>query len=341
MSLHGAGALRERQVIERQVRHMVQLVDDLLDISRITRGKIRLKRQATEISGVLAKAIEMASPLLEQREHNLEVVVARTGLVVDGDPMRLAQVFANLLTNAAKYTPPGGRVTVRAEAERGDVVVRISDTGIGIAPEVLPRIFELFVQERQALDRSQGGLGLGLTIVRNLIERHGGTVRAWSAGVGQGSEFVVRLPRASTATGAADTATLSWPAAATPAASALRALIVDDNADGAEMLAAALGAKGIETRVATDPLAALQIAADYTPDVAFLDIGLPLMDGYELAARLKSMPPLADTRFVAVTGFGQTSDRRRTAAAGFHHHLVKPVDLRAIDAVLEEIPPRA
>ena len=336
----GIGAERERTVIERQVKHLTRLVDDLLDVSRIARGKVELKEETVELATIVSEAIEVSGPIVEQRSHTLDVVVPREGLAVRGDPTRLGQVVSNLLTNAAKYTPPGGRVSVQASAEHGEVVLRVADTGIGIAPEVLPRIFDLFVQERQALDRSQGGLGLGLTIARNLIERHGGTVRAWSGGVGQGSEFVVRLPRVSTAAGSHQAATDTAPTPIPPAVSAIRALIVDDNADGAEMLAAALGAKGVETRVATDPLAALQIASAYAPDVAFLDIGLPMMDGYELAARLQAMPALAGTRFVAVTGFGQSSDRRRTAEAGFQHHLVKPVDLRAIDAVLGDMPPR-
>jgi signal transduction histidine kinase len=339
----GIGAERERTIIERQVNHLTRLVDDLLDVSRIARGKVELKEETVELATIVNEAIEVSAPIVEQRSHTLDVRVPREGLAVRGDPTRLGQVVSNLLTNAAKYTPPGGRVTVRASAEHGEVVLRVADTGIGIAPEVLPRIFDLFVQERHALDRSQGGLGLGLTIARNLIERHGGTIRAWSAGIGQGSEFVVRLPRVSPSTGAGESGAEAGPTAVTPAAGAIRALIVDDNADGAEMLAAALGAKGIETRVATDPLSALQIAADYAPDVAFLDIGLPVMDGFELVARLKAMPHLTAARFVAVTGFGQSSDRRRTADAGFHHHLVKPVDLRAIDAVIADLapPPRA
>jgi signal transduction histidine kinase len=197
MKLRGSdGAERERTVIERQVNHLTRLVDDLLDVSRIARGRVELKEEVVEMAVVVAKAIEMASLLLEQRTQSLAVDVARHGLPVHGDPTRLSQVVSNLLTNAAKYTPPGGHITVRGEHDQRDVVLRVKDTGIGIAPNVLPRVFDLFVQERQALDRSQGGLGLGLTIVRNLVERHHGSVSAHSDGPGRGSEFVVRLPRA-------------------------------------------------------------------------------------------------------------------------------------------------
>jgi len=335
MKLRGeAGSERERTVIERQVSHLTRLVDDLLDVSRIARGRVELKTEIVEVAEVVAKAIEMASPLLEQRNHTLKVDVPRRGLRVDGDTTRLGQVISNLLTNAAKYTPPNGMVTMRAEQVDDEVVLSVRDTGIGISPEVLPRIFDLFVQERQALDRSQGGLGIGLTIVRSLIERHGGSVSARSDGRGKGSEFIIRLPLEERAAPGAD-ALPALPAAVAPAAGALRILVVDDNGDGAEMLAAALVGKGYDTRVAHDAPAALRVAADFLPDVAFLDLGLPVMDGYELAAHLRELPGLADLRLIAVTGYGQTSDRRRTRDAGFHGHLVKPVDIDAIEATLK------
>jgi PAS domain S-box-containing protein len=339
----GEGSERERTVIERQVTHLTRLVDDLLDVSRIARGKVELKEEVIEIAEVVAKALEVSSPVFEQRTHALDIDVPRHGLAVRGDPTRLSQVVSNLLTNAAKYTPPGGRVGVHARQEDADVVLCVSDTGIGIAPDVLPYVFDLFVQERQAIDRSQGGLGLGLTIVRNLIERHGGSVSATSAGVGRGSEFVVRLPRVAASASAGDDghAGSADAARSTAAASPIRVLVVDDNQDGAEMLALALAAKGFHARVAHDAPAALAIAAGYAPDIAFLDIGLPVMDGYELAARLREMPGLAGMRLVAITGYGQESDRRRTREAGFHHHLVKPVDLQAIDAVVREAQPGA
>ncbi len=343
MKLRGAaGSERERTVIERQVNHLTRLVDDLLDVSRIARGRVELKREIVEIAEVVAKAIEMASPLLEQRTHSLFVDVPRPGLQVDGDPTRLSQVVSNLLTNAAKYTPPNGEITIHAELLGDEVVLSVRDTGIGIAADVLPTIFDLFVQERQALDRSQGGLGIGLTIVRSLIERHGGSVSARSNGPGKGSEFVVRLPAAGREHGIPERRPASARIEAQlPASGAARILVVDDNEDGAEMLAAALVGKGYDARVAYDAPTALRVAAEFTPDVAFLDIGLPVMDGYELAAHLRQIPGLEALHLIALTGYGQDSDRRRTQEAGFHHHLVKPVDINDVEAALARDPRQA
>lgn len=327
MKLQGPeGSERARIVIERQVNHLTRLVDDLLDVSRIARGKVELR---TEV-------VEMASPLLEQRAHTLTVDMPRQGLRVDGDPMRLSQVVSNLLTNAAKYTPPGGQITVRAEPVDGEVELRVRDTGMGIAPDALPHVFDLFVQERQAIDRSQGGLGLGLTIVRNLVERHGGSVLARSEGLGHGSEFVVRLPRSAPSLDLAGLpAAPAGPEAAAGRDGAPRILVVDDNEDAAEMLSDALTRKGYETRVAYDAPTALRVAAAFAPDVAFLDIGLPVMDGYELATHLRKIPGLSGLRLIAVTGYGQESDYQKTREAGFHHHLVKPVDVAAIEAAVK------
>ncbi len=336
MKLHGPeGSDRARTVIERQVMHLTRLVDDLLDVSRIARGKVELKTETVEIADVVAKAIEMASPLLEQRIHALTVDVPRSGLQVDGDPTRLNQVISNLLTNAAKYTPPGGHITVRGEQVADEVVVRVRDTGIGIAPDVLPRIFDLFVQERQAIDRSQGGLGIGLTIVRNLVERHGGSVAATSEGAGLGSEFIIRLPKAVQVSEVFKSqAPAPLAAMRMPHAGAPRILVVDDNEDGAEMLAEVLMRRGYDTRVAFDAPTALRVAAEFSPDIAFLDIGLPVMDGYELASHLRDLPGLKALRLIAVTGYGQQSDREKAREAGFHHHLVKPVDIDAVEAVV-------
>ena len=336
MKLRGGGGLeREREVIERQVGHLTRLVEDLLDVSRITRGKVAIKEEDVEIAESVAKAIEMTTPLLDQRTHVLDVDVPRK-LWVRGDPVRLSQVFSNLITNAAKYTAPGGHITIRGMEEHSNVVIRIRDTGIGIAPDVLPKVFDLFVQERQDIDRSQGGLGLGLTIVRNIVERHGGTVSAHSDGPGAGSEFVVRLPRSNAPAGLEATGDLNSAAVPTVASSdtALKILVVDDSIDGAEMLAAALSAKGYKTHVAFDGPAALRIAAEFRPAIVFLDIGLPVMDGYELAARLRDLPELSGVRLFALTGYGQESDRQRTRNAGFDHHFTKPIDLDAIDVVL-------
>jgi PAS domain S-box-containing protein len=338
MKLRGEpGSERERTIIERQVNHLTRLVDDLLDVSRIARGRVELKTEIIELSEVVAKAIEMASPLLEQRNHILKVDVRRHGLKIEADATRLSQVISNLLTNAAKYTPPNGVVSVTASRVADEVVLSVRDTGIGISAENLPRVFDLFVQERQALDRSQGGLGIGLTIVRSLVERHGGSVSARSDGPGKGSEFIIRLPIEGRAGAGADTpgavATENAPQAT--GGSAIRILIVDDNEDGAEMLAYVLTGKGYETRVAHDAPTALRVAAEFLPNVAFLDLGLPVMDGYELAAHLRRLPGLADLRLIAVTGYGQESDRRRTSEAGFHGHLVKPVDIGALEEAVK------
>ena len=323
---------RERQVIERQVQHLVSLVDDLLDVSRITRGKIQINARPVEISEVVAKAIETASPLLEQKGHDLRVEVSREGLAVDGDPDRLAQVVANLLTNAAKYTEHGGRISVHAAAVSGEVILRVEDSGIGIAPEMLPRVFDLFVQERQALDRAQGGLGLGLAIVRSLVHLHGGRIAAHSDGPGRGAAFVVGLPLS--------TAEMLLPdeqvgLTLRPPETVRRILVVDDNLDAATMLADALTAQGHVARVASDGVEALRVAAELHPDVALLDIGLPVMDGYEVARRLAEDPRFAGIKMVAVTGYGQEQDRRRSADAGFSAHVVKPVDLEQLRAVVE------
>jgi signal transduction histidine kinase/DNA-binding response OmpR family regulator len=323
---------RERTVIERQVRHLVGLVDDLLDISRITRGKIRLTRMPTELSDVVARGIELASPLVEQHQQNLAVDVPTQGLAVLADPDRLAQVVSNLLTNAAKYTPPGGHIRVSAEVEGADVVLRVRDTGIGIDAAMLPRVFDLFTQDRQAIDRAQGGLGLGLAIVRSLVALHGGSVSARSEGHGRGSEFIVRLPHLSVEIG---TTVESARGAADPAApSGLRVLVVDDNEDAALMLVEALTHAGHQTIVAHDGPDALQVAMESKPHVALLDIGLPVMDGFELARQIRSNPQLTATRLIAVTGYGQEHDRMRTQAAGFDAHLVKPVDLQHVSDLI-------
>jgi PAS domain S-box-containing protein len=335
MKLQGDGGNElARTIIERQVTHLTRLVDDLLDVSRIARGKVELKTQVVELAEVLVKAIEMASPLVEERRHTLNVQVPTSGLGINADPTRMSQVISNLLTNAAKYTPTGGRINVQAERVDDEVVLRVRDTGIGIPPDVLPRIFELFVQDRQAIDRSQGGLGIGLSIVRNLVERHGGSVSAQSDGQGCGSEFVVRLPW------------VARPDAVTPAvgapvstgqpsnAGAPRVLVIDDNEDGSTMLAKALTHLGHDTRVAHDAPTALRLAAEFRPDVAVVDIGLPVMDGYELAAHLRRIPGLASLRLIALTGYSQDSDRQKSRAAGFDHHLVKPIDIEALEKVM-------
>jgi signal transduction histidine kinase len=327
---------RERTILERQVSHLTRLVDDLLDVSRIARGKVELKHETVELGDIVARAVEVASPLLEQQAHTLVLDVQRTGLPVRGDAARLTQVISNLLTNATKYTPRGGRIAVSTAAEPGEggqVSVRVEDNGVGMSPEVLEHAFDLFVQGRQSIERAHGGLGLGLTIVRSLVERHGGTVSAYSAGPDRGSEFVVRLPRARQEDAAG--APSRQPAAIRPgSARGLRVLVVDDNADATDMLASALAFQGCEVEVAHDGLEALRLGQARSFDAALLDIGLPVMDGYELASRLRELPNLARTRLVAVTGYGQESDRRRALAAGFEEHLVKPVDIATLEAIV-------
>jgi PAS domain S-box-containing protein len=325
MKLRGVTALeRERAILSRQVHHMMRLVDDLLDVARITRGQIELKRERVEVAALINEAIETASPLLEAREHHVAVDV-RAGLWVDGDRARLVQIFGNLVTNAAKYTDRGGRIQVSGVGDGDWVAVSVHDNGIGIAPELQPRVFDLFVQGTRGQDRAEGGLGIGLSLVRSLTLLHGGTV-ALSSSAERGTELTVRLPAAE--------AEVAVPAAAAAAhnASARRVLVVDDNTDAAELLAVALVDAGHEVRVAHDGPEALVLAAEFAFDVALLDLGLPAMDGIELGERLRASGRRG--RLVAVTGYGQECDRARTAAAGFDAHLVKPVSL---DTVLRAV----
>ncbi len=327
---------KERFILERQVNHLVRLVDDLLDVSRITRGKLELKREPLELHQVVAKALETAGPLIEERRHRLSVAVPSTGLPIFGDEHRLAQVFANLLTNAARYTEPAGDIEVTAERDQTDAILQVRDNGIGIPPEMHQTLFEPFVQGPRGSDRSQGGLGLGLAIVHNLVTLHGGRVRVESAGQGRGSTFVVRLPlRDSVEAGAMKN---GQPLLAPSAdAGRTRVLLVDDNRDAVEGLAELLATVGYETRVTFDPAAALRLASDFAPDVALIDIGLPVMDGYELAQRLRELPGLSQLRLIAVTGYSQPSDRQRSAAAGFSRHLVKPVGLEEVAPAIEQV----
>jgi PAS domain S-box-containing protein len=325
---------RERTVIERQVKHLMRLVDDLLDVSRIARAKVILELERLELHEVVRSALELASPLLEERAHHVVVEVPPLGLPIEGDSARLTQVVANLLTNAAKYTPERGRIELRGAIDDDMVVLRVLDNGTGIPADVLPRIFELFVQGRQTIERALGGLGLGLTIVRSLVEQHGGTVTAHSAGRDQGSEFVIRLPLATPMAQPSSSLTKDLFLPPNETLRGVRLLVVDDNVDAAELLTALLESRGCVVQVAHDGSAALKIAATRSFDAALLDIGLPVMDGYELAARLRALNTMRSARLIAITGYGQASDRERALAAGFDHHLVKPVALRALEEVL-------
>ncbi len=325
------GITREVSVIERQSQHIARLVDDLLDVSRIASGKVVLHKETIGVAALVAAAIEIASPAIENGRHTLVVDVPKHGLVVDVDRGRMTQVFANLLANAAKYTPADGRISITAACEGPDVLISVEDTGVGISDELLPRVFDLFVQARQTLDRSQGGLGLGLALVKNLAAMHGGTVSAHSLGRGHGSTFTVRLPRSEVAVAEGSP---SLPSLVAAEAHHQRVLVVDDNADGADMLAEALKHLGYRAMVANDGPEALRIAGEFAPQVALLDIGLPIMDGYELAARLRAQLP--NVTLVAITGYGQERDRQRTRSAGFQAHLTKPVDLEELASFLAD-----
>ncbi len=338
MDLRGvAGAERERTILRRQVQHLNRLVDDLLDVSRIVSGKIQLAKARVEIAEVIGRAIEMINPLLDRGTHTLRLSVPATGLPIDADATRMVQVISNLLANACKYTDPGGNISVAAAHEGEQVVIRIGDSGLGIEPEMLSRVFDLFAQEAQPVDRARGGLGLGLPIARSLVNLHGGTISAESAGRGMGALFTVRLPIASSVM----KATVNEPAqtiAPTPQALARRVLIVDDNQDAAETLAEMLSASGHTARVAFDGPAALAVLPDFAPDVALLDIGLPVMDGYELARRMRESPAGKKARILAVTGYGQENDRLRSQAAGFDAHLIKPLSLEDLLQAIEANP---
>jgi CheY-like chemotaxis protein len=317
--------VKERALIERQVKHMVRLVDDLLDVSRIASGKIVLSREPVELYDVVRQAVELVRPLIDAKRHALSVGVSRAGLVVDVDPSRLAQIIANLLANAGKYTPVGGIISVTAERRDDTIAIAVEDNGIGISKEMLPRVFDLFAQERQALDRAQGGLGLGLAIVKTLVALHGGNVTVTSAGHEQGSRFVVELPAA--------LAVLSPPVAAPETAYVHhKILVVDDNTDSADLTALVLAEMGHEVRVAYDGPSAIATVGAFVPDVALLDIGLPGMTGYELATELDAR--IGHIRFIAMSGYGQPRDRDRSRDAGFASHLVKPVTIAVLrDAV--------
>lgn len=322
MDLKGYDGAHERKLIERHVSYLRRLVDDLLDISRITRGKIALQRKRVEIADIVSEAVELVGPLLEERRHGLSVEVPLRGLQVIADPTRLAQVVVNLLTNAARYTDPGGHIVVQATTQGRWAQISVRDDGIGISSDILPELFEYFVQGTRTLEQSRGGLGLGLTIVRQMIELHGGEVDVRSDGPGKGSEFTVRVPLADDPSKPASEAPEQPPL---PKGASLRILVVDDNIDAAETVADALELLGHRTRTAHDGPSALQLARRHGFDVAVLDIGLPVMDGFELARRIRELHPRI--RLIAVTGYGQEHDRRRSAECGFARHLVKPVGL--------------
>ncbi len=329
LRMGGAGdqALRTHEMMERQLRHLVRMVDDLLDISRITLGKVELRRERVDFRTALGSALESTRPLIEASNHELAVRLPADALPLDADPTRLAQVLANLLNNAAKYTPPGGRIQLTADIEGPTLIVRVHDTGIGIPTDMLPRVFDMFTQVHRSIEHSQGGLGIGLTLVRRLLEMHGGGVDAQSAGTNQGSTFIVRLPLAERIEAPAAVA------APTAARIAHRILVVDDNEDAAETLSMLLAFEGHTTRLAHDGESALAVAAEFRPDTVFLDIGMPGMNGYEAARHLRDAHG-ASMRIIALTGWGAEEDRRLAHEAGFDHHLVKPLDPTMLAAAL-------
>jgi signal transduction histidine kinase/CheY-like chemotaxis protein/PAS domain-containing protein len=369
----GATADRPREIIERQLHHLIRLVDDLLDVSRITHGTIPLRRVAIDLAAVIRQAIETSRPCAEERGHTLSVGLPNEPIYLDADPVRLAQVFNNLLNNACKYTEPHGRIALQAERDGEEAVVTVRDTGVGIPKERLGSIFDMFTQVDRSLERTQGGLGIGLTLVRRLVEEHGGNVVARSEGPGRGSEFEVRLPVLEVAPESAST---EFPAVAPrfgapnqagatrrPATAASsetqgsetpgsvagnghrsgpkrRALVVDDNVDSAESLAILLEATGNETRTAHDGMEAIAAAETFKPQVVFLDIGMPRLNGYDTARRIREQPWGRNMVLVAVTGWGQEEDRRRSKEAGFDAHLVKPADYTEVSRLLASTHPR-
>jgi len=322
-----------REMAERQVHALTRMVDDLLDVSRIMRGKIELRLARVDLAAAVSRAVETARPVLDADDHQLIVGLPKEPIWVDVDLVRMAQVVSNLLANAAKYSDAGTEIRLTAEREGDRAVVRVRDQGIGIAPEKLRSVFDLFVQVDAAGLRAQGGLGIGLTVVQNLVEMHGGAVEARSEGLGKGTEFIVRLPLAS-ATAPEPEQALSTPVVRRKHR---RILVVDDHIDAAESLALLLELQGHEVHVAHDGRAGLSLAQANPPEVAFFDVGMPDIDGIELARRFRANPRLRGVWLVALTGWGQQQDRQRTREAGFDHHLVKPPEPEALDAVFAEI----
>jgi len=366
-------------VIDRNVKQLARLVNDLLDISRITQGKIRLQLEPVESAAIVAQAVEISRPLIDSRKHELSFSLPQERLWVNGDATRLAQALANLLNNAAKYTEPGGRIELKVERDLEQLVLRVRDSGIGIPPDMLPKIFELFTQIDRSLDRSQGGLGIGLSLVRSVVEMHQGVVQAFSAGLGKGSEFVVRLPLLSHATpnesqesnsgqdfrsfqdfrtlqdvrsqhvsgpderdrpaevsaiSRAPNGNASSVSLPKPQQTARRVLIVDDNQDSTESLARLLKRTGHEVETALDGPTGINTAHRYQPEIIFLDIGLPEMDGYEIAKRLREDASLTKVTLIAMTGYGQEEDRRKALEAGFDGHMIKPADPADVEKLL-------
>jgi signal transduction histidine kinase/CheY-like chemotaxis protein len=323
---------RIREMMDRQVSHMVRLVDDLLEISRITRGKIELRREQVDLHDIVRSAVDSIRPAMDAARHVFTVEMPETHIALEADPVRLAQILLNVLTNACKYTDPGGVITLRVVAEDDRVAIHVRDTGRGIPTDMLPRVFDLFMQVEHDASRSQGGLGIGLTLVQRLVQLHGGSVSAFSEGPGRGSEFTIRLPRIVAHPVEALRSEASPRAAAD--FSRKRVLIVDDNRDAADSLGELLSILGAETEVAYSGPEAIRKIASYRPSIVLLDIGMPGMDGHEVARRIRCHTEYNDITLIAMTGWGQEQDRRRTRAAGFDHHLTKPADVDALASLV-------
>jgi CheY-like chemotaxis protein len=323
-----------RNVIDRQLTQLTRLVDDLLDVGRITSGKIALHKMPVEINAAVQRAVEAVRPLADASRHAMDVRFSPQPLSVDGDLTRLSQAVLNLLTNAIKYTPAGGSIELAVAREGDYAVVRVKDSGIGMAPELIPTVFDLFVQGERSLDRSEGGLGIGLTLVKRLVALHGGAVSAHSEGPGRGSEFAIYVP-ALPQSALAAAPEPGGPVAPTHRRS--RVLVVDDNRDSADTLAALLEAWGHEVRTLYDGPSAITAAAEFRPNVVLLDIGLPKMNGYEVAAHLRKSDNHRSMILVAFTGYGQDEDRRRVREAGFDHHLVKPLEPAVLEKILDSV----
>ena len=338
LSEQDADAKQLTELMERQVNQMVRLIDDLLEVSRITSGKIELRKEAIEIASLVRTAVETSRPLIEAAGHQLVVALPPEPLTLHGDPVRLAQVFANLLNNAAKYTQAGGRIWFTIRREGASATVSVRDTGVGIPSDMLPRVFDLFRQIDRHAGQAQGGLGIGLTLVKSLVELHGGTVNAYSEGNGRGSEFVVHLPLAAEPAyaGSRKSATSS-----TLALAPKRVLVVDDNRDAAESLGMLLTMLGATVHVSYSGEDALKALATHKPSVVLLDIGMPEMDGYEVARRIRELPDFREITLIALTGWGQEKDRRRSRRAGFDFHLTKPANVDALETLLVSLEGRA
>jgi CheY-like chemotaxis protein len=325
---------RMREIIEQQMRHISRLVDDLLDVSRITRGKIQLRSQRVDLASIVSLAVDNTRPAIEKRSQQLSLCLPEESLRIEADPTRIEQVIVNLLSNASKYTDPGGSITLTIDRDENEVVISVKDTGIGIEPELLPLIFDLFTQADHSLERSQGGLGIGLTLVRSLVQMHGGRVEAASEGLGRGSEFTVRFPLA-TPFLEADLEPKTGDDA--PPGDSLRVLIVDDNVHAAESLGMIVKLWNHDAKVSFDGPEAVELAEKYRPQVVLLDIGLPGMDGYSVARSIRSQSETDGVVLVAMTGYGREEDVQRSKSSGFDHHLVKPIDFTELQELLREI----